>query len=108
MSTVSENETPDTTAVDRQRLVSLLPNPFSDASNPSLWLDELTVLDRIAQGEKLVSERTYLEKRDTYAVSFYWQDAKYSAEYDVVVMRLLGRQAIRPVSYTHLTLPTKA
>ena len=54
------------------------------------------MLDRIAQGEKLVSERTYLEKRDTYAVSFYWQDAKYSAEYDVVVMRLLGRQAIRP------------
>lgn len=76
--------------------IEMLSNPYSDRSDPYLWDEEVLILERIERGVDLVMQRHYIEAIDNYAVSWYWQDKDYPAQCDTPVIRLLGRQVIRP------------
>ena len=77
-------------------------NPYSHKPHDRMGPREKNILRLLAAGRTLVGCRHYIEERDTYAVSWYWDiddGPPWSEdEWDGPVMMLLGRQAIRPVT----------
>ncbi len=78
-------------------------NPYYDQSEPRVWPDEVEILRRIFDGERLVTGRvtshTDSTGRAIYAVYWYWEDAddQHPGEFDAAVMRLMSRNVIRKV-----------
>lgn len=78
-------------------------NPYYDSSesDPTLWTEEVEIVQRIMAGERLVSERFCLEERKGYGVLWYWETHPHypaaETEYDGPVMRLMSRGVIRQV-----------
>ena len=109
----------------RHRLTRLIlrrfPSPVRDISG-EVWSGELAIVMRLLLGQSLVCDREHIDgRRDGghYAVSWYWAfepkgrpERWYPASYDAPVMRLLGRQIIRPVGcfggYTEMHLTDRA
>ena len=103
------------------RRVQRFPSPVCDSSG-EVWPDEVTIIYRLIHGQKLVCSRDHIPAKRRggyYAQSWYWvaepkgrMDRWYPSQYDVPVMRLLGRQIIRPVSciggYTTKELTARA
>ena len=101
-----------------QGLVRRFPSPACDSSG-KLWMEEASVIKRMMLGQKLVCDRHYISDGDCYAVSWYWSvEPKgehrrwYPNQYDAPVMRLIGRQIIRPVTcgggYTQMEFTKRA
>lgn len=105
-----------------QRLVRRFPLATGDASG-DVWDEEVTIVKRLLLGQKLVCSRSYLESESNYAVSWYWSvepvpehrraqlsvkawnrgcDAWsrrwYPRQWDAPVMRLMGREILRPMT----------
>jgi len=70
------------------------PSPVMDNSWP-LWSEETELIRRLIDGDELLAGRVSVGQG--YAVRFYW-GADCGDQYDMPVMRLLGRQVVRPVS----------
>ena len=85
-----------------------IPSPVSDNSG-AVSCDESDLIRRLMIGDELIVGRVSLAQG--YGVRFYW-GSDYCPQYDVSVMRLLGRQLIRPVScfggFTHMEFTERA
>lgn len=103
-------------ARQRQKLCKHFDNPYYDKSDPALWDQELTVIQRLRGGETLVQSRLYHEYDDprddgTYCVCWYWEEP-HEIQWDGPVEQLLSRGIIRSVrcggGATHMILTGKA
>jgi hypothetical protein len=84
----------------------VFPSPHYDCTDPRVWAEECTIIQRLAAGEKLTLYRHRIclsQERDEYqmAIAFDWptKERPYATpESDHVIIRLLGRMVLRPTS----------
>ena len=91
-----------------ETLFDKFPNPFCDCSNPRMGREEVDVLRVLYESgataidprnSPLVTTRNYIDLRNTYAVSWAWQNhgMEYPSQWDGPVVSLWSRLMIRPV-----------
>jgi hypothetical protein len=68
-----------------------------DCSSNAVGNEEVTVVERLINGEELVESRFYYAEERVYCTYWYWHDDAYTRQSDVPIRHLWSRGIIRPV-----------